>query len=188
MPRLKPPIHGRDHRQGGADPIIDPDVIRYRVHNTGEWLDIATTGTDPDAGGSDTGRGFKVVSSNGIRLENSDTATGFDSLLQLVIGSTLSLVNLSKTLLRLQTHQVLVKFVTGLTTGTPHFTVSSSSGHGDLALFEIDDGGVTTWKFYDASSKIEVKDHTGSVIFSIADDGTVTVPGTLAATLDGGGP
>ncbi len=187
MPRLKPPIHGRDHRQGGADPIIDPNVIRYVTRNSGLWLDVATTGADPDAGSLDPGKGIKLYSSNGILIENSDVPAGTDGRVELVVGS--SEVLLDKGALAVETQGILFKFFTGLGSviGT-EFLISSSASHGDLNLYELTDGGVTTWKFYDSSSKIEVKDHTGSVIFQVLDDGTVTASGSVNATLDGGGP
>lgn len=181
-------MHGRDHRQVGQDPISDPDVIYYRVHNTGEWLDITTTGVDPDAGTIDPGRGFKVYSSNGILLENSDATTTPDGQIALLIG-TLSLLLLTKASLTFQTQSMLFKFITGLGAASTKFAISSSNSHGDITLYDLTDGGVTTWRFYDASSKLEVKDHSGSVIFRVADDGTVTAAGSITgAVLDGGGP
>ena len=65
--RLRLPIHGRDHRPGGGDPITW--FISYVWRNVGKWLDIETTDGDPDNFYgfhlNNTGTGLVVLESNG---------------------------------------------------------------------------------------------------------------------------
>lgn len=49
----RPFKHGRDHRQGGADPTYASggEGIRFDFDNVGGWLDITTTGADGSSRG-----------------------------------------------------------------------------------------------------------------------------------------
>ncbi len=71
MPREKPPIHGRDHRQGGADPVPPPrGYLHWGTNNDDDSLGLVldTTGEDIiiESLGGDVGQQVRLVSGGQI--------------------------------------------------------------------------------------------------------------------------
>jgi len=65
-------MHGRNHRQGGSDPLFPEgeDAIRYNIRNVGDWLSVETTTTG-------FGNGMRFIADEGqIRFFVDDAAFG----------------------------------------------------------------------------------------------------------------
>lgn len=65
----KPPIHGRDHRPGGADPIPGTGIQFDTYPQAGNWLYAETTGGT----GSPHGYGIELVATDDISMETDGT-------------------------------------------------------------------------------------------------------------------
>ncbi len=179
-----PTRHGDQHAQVGSDPLVYDfsGFIRYLIENSGEWLQIAITGSNPSVTGDP--EGLRVYADKGIFLSVPGSGTGTQNWIQQAAGS----MGLSTTILQpsahtIQTQTAIVKFVTGLGSsfGT-EFRIDSSNAHG-INLLELNDDGQTTLRFYDATSFFKILADNGStVLFEVEDDGTIL------GDFDGGSP
>ncbi len=181
-----PTQHGDQHLLDGSDPIAFDwsQFIRYLVENSGEWLQIAITGSNPNVTGDP--EGLRVTADKGIYLKVPGSGTGTQNWIQFAAGTPgLSTTILQPSAHTIQTQTAIIKFVSGLGSsfGT-EFRIDSTNAHG-INLVELNDDGQTTFRFYDGSSFLKILKSDGStVLFEVEDDGTIL--GDF--DVDGGGP
>ncbi len=179
-----PTQHGDQHSQVGSDPLVYDfsGFIRYLVENSGEWLQIAITGSNPSVDGDP--EGLRVIADRGIYLHVPGSGTGSQNWIETSAGTPAqSLTILQPSAHTIQTQTAIVKFVAGLGSsfGTM-FRIDSTNAHG-VELVEVNDDGQTTFRFYDATSFFKILADNGStVLFEVEDDGTIL------GDFDGGSP
>ncbi len=181
-----PTQHGDQHSQVGSDPLVYDfsAFIRYLVENSGEWLQIAITGSNPHVTGDP--EGLRVIADRGIYLNVPGSGTGTQNWIQFATGTpALSTTILQPTAHTIQTQTAIIKFVAGLGSsfGTK-FLIGATDAHA-IVLYEMNDDGQTIQRFYDGTSFYRILKSDGTtVLFEVDDDGTIL--GDF--DVDGGGP
>ncbi len=181
-----PTQHGDQHSQVGSDPLVYDfsGFIRYLVENSGEWLQIAITGSNPSVDGNP--EGLRVIADRGIYLHVPGSGTGSQNWIETSAGTPAqSLTILQPSAHTIQTQSIINKLVSGLGSsfGTV-FRIDSTNAHA-TELFELNDDGQTTLRFYDGTSFYRILKSDGTtVLFEVDDDGTIL--GDF--DVDGGGP
>jgi hypothetical protein len=142
---IRPPIHGRDHRPLGSDPIpglrIDFDgFIRYVVYNSGEWLSIETTGED-------SGFGVRFICSEIFRVESVGRIDMISQALILLEGDTAELEGSTSVLIQSPAVETLSASIEERMSGNGRWRVCTVTG---ASILEV--GVAATVPYIDAKT------------------------------------
>ncbi len=195
MPRLKSPIHGRDHLPGHSDPIpglviTDLTGIYYNFLNVGpasSWLDVVTTSQHSGNGMRFDASGYNIdfeTTSSGIFSIHTNLATfELQNYCNINVDGAIQLTSGGDILLQPASGDINLDATFAGTSGAVNIAgtggVNIDGGQGGVLILNQAHGGTpgNTAVQLLAGTKFVIKNHLGVAVFEVDEDGTITPSG-----------